>query len=142
MDYKQKLIELLRFIEVGNQYNWDTRLLTYIFNYDLTRIINDYIKTLKELLNNNIIILDSDKIKKDVISSKTLLNSVKFGDNDYVNSVSDRYNYNISWNCNKVVNYHDKYINKEEMDKYLDDQVGQEFIHFLLSNYGTLKEEE
>ena len=93
-------------------------------------------ETLLKLFNKDLVLLDSEKIKQDVINSKVELNNIVFSTGDNIK----RYAYSINWVKNQVVNYNLS-DNKEELDMYVDDEVANNFINLLLQKYNVSKEE-
>jgi len=139
MDDREVLIKLINFIDLGIECGWNERFIEYYFNYDLSKLQFLFKEVLQKILCKNIILLDSDKIKEDVIASKTNINNIKFSDG--IDGI-ERNKYSISWNTIKTVDYGNNINYKEEISKYSDDMVSQEFIDFLIKKYGVSKEEK
>lgn len=92
--------------------------------------------TLLRLFNKDFVLLDGKKIKQDVINSKTELNNIVFSSGENIK----RYVYSINWVKNQVVDYNLS-DDKVELDMYVNDEVANNFINFLLQKYNVSKEE-
>ena len=126
---REKLIELLKLLRIieSSGYNFD--IVRVFWNVDYSLIITEITTILNKLLNKEWIILDGEKIKQDVIASRTREDCSVFIENQELKKVG-RYKYSIGWNVTKAVNGED-----EELLKYSDDIASKQFIDYLIKEY-------